>query len=48
VTKTRPIYEAAVQHVPDARIKDMCLKFAELELVPPNPTPDTQILIPEI
>ena len=33
MTKTRPIYEAAVQHVPDARIKDMCLKFAELELV---------------
>ncbi|KAJ1474868.1 hypothetical protein T484DRAFT_1830702, partial [Baffinella frigidus] len=33
VTKTRPIYEAAIQHVPDARIKDMCLKFADLELV---------------
>lgn len=32
VTKTRPIYETAMQFVPDSRIKDLCVKYAELEM----------------
>jgi hypothetical protein len=32
VTKTRPIYETAMQHVPDSRIKDLCVKYADLEM----------------
>eukprot|EP00961_Rhodomonas_salina_P246654 3332356-Rhodomonas_salina.1 len=31
VTKTRPIYEAATQNVPDSRVKDVCVRYAQLE-----------------
>jgi pre-mRNA-splicing factor SYF1 len=32
VTKTRPIYETAMQYIPDSRIKDLSVKYAELEM----------------
>ncbi|KAF3137674.1 pre-mRNA-splicing factor syf1 [Orbilia oligospora] len=31
LTSTRPIYERAIEVLPDAEVKSMCLKFAEME-----------------
>ncbi|KAI9725237.1 MAG: pre-mRNA-splicing factor syf1 [Chrysothrix sp. TS-e1954] len=31
LTSTRPIYERAIESLPDGEAKDMCLKFAEME-----------------
>ena len=31
ITKTRPIYEKAIEDLPDDQVKDMCLRFAAME-----------------
>jgi pre-mRNA-splicing factor SYF1 len=31
VTKTREIYEAAIEDLPDAAAREMCLRFADME-----------------